>query len=115
VDKIIIKDLEVEAQIGVTSEERSYNQRLLITIEIERELAEAGRSDVESVTTGYDVVSDLVRQVVSERPRKLIEAVAHDIASVILTRRWAVAVSIEVKKFSIPRTQYVSVFIRRTQ
>jgi 7,8-dihydroneopterin aldolase/epimerase/oxygenase len=115
VDKIIIKDLEVEAQIGVTPEERSYNQRLLITIELERELAEAGRSDMESVTTGYDVVTAIVEQVVSERPRKLIEAIAHDVASAILTRRLAVGVTVEVKKFSIPRTKYVAVSIRRTQ
>jgi dihydroneopterin aldolase len=115
VDKIIIKDLEVQAQIGVTPEERSYNQRLLISVEIERELAEAGRSDMESVTTGYDTICEMVEQIVAERPRKLIEAVAHDIASTILNRRLAVAISVEVKKFSIPRTKYVAVSIRRTQ
>jgi dihydroneopterin aldolase len=115
VDKIIIKDLEVEAQIGVSPEERSYNQRLLITVELERDLAEAGRTDMESVTIGYDVIADLVQHVVSERPHKLIEAIAHDIAAAIFTRRYADAVSIEVKKFSLPRTKYAAVSIRRTQ
>jgi dihydroneopterin aldolase len=115
VDKIVIKDLEVDTQIGVTDAERVRAQRLLVTVEMERDLAEAGRTDAESATTGYDVVTNLIRQVVTERPRKLIEAVADEIAKAILSRRLAVAVTVEVKKFSIPRTQSVSVQIRRTQ
>lgn len=114
-DKIVIKDLEVDTQIGVTDAERVRAQRLLVTVEMERDLAEAGRTDAESATTGYDVVTNLIRQVVTERPRKLIEAVADEIAKAILSRRLAVAVTVEVKKFSIPRTQSVSVQIRRTQ
>ena len=53
-DKIIIKDLEVNAHIGVTLEEQARSQRLLVTVELERDLAEAGRSDTESTTTGYE-------------------------------------------------------------
>ena len=48
-------------------------------------------------------------------PRKLIEAVADEIAEAILSRRWAVTVTVEVKKFSIPRTRWVSVEITRSQ
>ena len=44
-DKIIIKDLEVNALIGVTESERAQPQRLLITVEMERDLTEAGRRD----------------------------------------------------------------------
>jgi len=112
-DKITIKDLEVNTQIGVTEAERAKSQRLLITVEMERDLAEAGRIDLESATTPYDVVANLVRQVATERPRKLIEAVAEELAGAILSRRLAVAVTIEVKKFSISHSQYVSVEIRR--
>ena len=114
-DKITIQDLEVNTRIGVTEAERTQPQRLLITIEMERDLAEAGRTDTESATTPYDVVANLVRQVATERPRKLIEAVADEIAAAILSRRLAVAVTIEVKKFSVPGSHYVSVKIRRTQ
>jgi dihydroneopterin aldolase len=114
-DKITIKDLEVNAQIGVTKDERSKSQRLLITVEMERDLAAAGRTDMESSTTPYDVVANLVRQVVAERPRKLVETVAGEIAEAILLHRLAEAVTIEVKKFSVPNSQYVSVQIRRTQ
>lgn len=114
-DKITIKDLEVQTHIGVTALERAHPQRLLITVVLERDLAEAGRTDVEASTTGYDVVTDLIKQVVSQRHRKLIEAVADEVAGAILQRRLAVAVTIEVKKFSIPGSQYASVEIYRTQ
>jgi 7,8-dihydroneopterin aldolase/epimerase/oxygenase len=115
VDKITIKDLEVTSPVGVTEAERAQPQRLLVTVEIERDLAEAGRSDSEAATTRYDVVADLVRQVAAERPRKLVEAVAESIATAVLSRRLAPAVTVTVKKFSIPLSQYVAVEIRRTQ
>lgn len=114
-DKIIIKDLEVETHIGTTREEQARSQRLLISVELERDLAEAGRSDTESTTTGYDVIAEMIRNVVQQRPRKLIEAVANDIAEAVLGRRLAAAITVEVKKFSVPRTQYVAVNIRRSQ
>ena len=114
-DRITIKDLEVNTQIGVTEAERAHLQRLLITVEMERDLAEAGRTDMESATTPYDVVANLIQQVVAARPRKLVEAVAEEIADAILSRGLAVAVTVEVKKFSIPQSQYVCVQIHRTQ
>ena len=114
-DKITIKDLEVQMHIGVTAGERAHPQRLLISLVLERDLAEAGRTDMESATTGYDVVINLVQQLLLQRPRQLIEAVANEIAEMILSRRLAVAVTVEVKKFCMPGTQYVSVEIWRTQ
>ncbi len=114
-DKIVIKELEVEARVGVTEEERAGHQRLTVTVVMELDLAEAARTDEEAVTVRYDTVADLIRQVVTERPRKLIESAAGDIAKAILTRQMAQAVTVEVKKFSVPRSQHVSVQIRRSQ
>ena len=114
-DKIVIKDLEVETQIGVTAEEQAHTQRLLITLELELDLHHAGRTDQAAATTPYDVVAELVRKVVTERPRKLVEAVADEVASAILGRRLAERVTVEVKKFSVPRTQWVAVQITRAQ
>jgi len=115
VDRIVVKDLEVDTRIGVTEAERARPQRLLITVELECNLAEAGRTDREYSTTPYDVVADMIHRTAAERPRKLVESLAGDIAKVILYRKLAQAVTVEVKKFSIPRSQYVSVQIHRTQ
>lgn len=114
-DKIIIRELEVDTHIGVTTEEQARAQKLLITVEMELDLRAAGRTDQESATTPYDVVANLVRKVVTDRPRKLVEAVADEVAEAILSRRLAERVTIEVKKFSIPRTQFVAVQITRSQ
>ena len=114
-DKIVIRDLEVETKIGVTVEERAHPQRLLVTVELERDLAEAGRTDKEGATTSYAEVVELIHKIVADRPRQLIEAVADEIAEAILTHRLALTVTVEVKKFSIPKTQHVAVQITRSQ
>jgi dihydroneopterin aldolase len=114
-DKLVIKDLEVEAHIGVTEEERANRQKLLVTAVLELDLAEAARTDEEAVTVDYVTTAGLIRQVLADRPRKLIEAAAGDIAKTILTRQLAQAVTVEVKKFSVPGSQHVSVQIRRAQ
>ena len=75
----------------------------------------AGRTDQASATTDYEAVVILIRNLVNERPRKLIEAIADELAEAILSRRLADRVTIEVKKFSIPDTQFVAVRITRTQ
>jgi dihydroneopterin aldolase len=112
-DKITIQDLEVEAHIGVTDAERSQPQRLLITVVLERDLAEAARRDAEEATTRYDEVAEMIRAIARERPRRLVEAVAGEIARAILDRRMASATTVEVKKFSVPKSRHVSVQIHR--
>ena len=114
-DRIIIKELEVDAHIGVTESERKQAQRLLITVEMERDLTEAGRRDADVPTTQCHVDADRTRTRVMDRPRKVFEADPDEIAEAILTRQMAHAVTVEVKKFSIPRSQYVSIRIHRTQ
>jgi len=114
VDKITIKDLELDAHIGVTPEERARLQKVLLTVILERDLGEAGRTDTETATTPYDEVVQVIKDVVAERPRKLIEAMALEIAREILYRRMAVTVTVEVRKFSIPRAKYVSVELQRS-
>lgn len=114
-DKIVIKDLEVQARIGVTEAERAQPQRLLITVELERDLAAAGRSDAVAATMPYDVVADMVKKVVTGRPRKLIEAVAEEVAHALLAHKMALSITVAVKKFSISDTRYVAVEITRSQ
>jgi FolB domain-containing protein len=113
VDKIIIQDLEVQARVGVTVAERAQAQRLLVTIRMERDLATAGRSDDMAATTDYAAVAELIGVLVAERPRNLIESVAHDVAEAILAHKLAEKVTVEVKKLSLPGTRHVAVEIQR--
>ena len=114
-DRIVIKELGLRARVGVTAAERARPQRLVITVELERDIARAGRTDDMAATARYDVVADLVRGEATRKPRKLIEAVAESVAAVILARKLAKRVTVEVRKFSIPKTRWVSVEISRTR
>ena len=113
-DKIVIKELQLRACVGVTAAERARPQRLVVTLELELDLAKAGRTDDVAAATRYDVVADLARQEAARKPRKLIEAVAEGIAGAILARKLAKRVSVEVRKFSVPKTRWVAVEIWRT-
>lgn len=112
-DKIIVKDLEVDARVGVTEQERAQPQRLLISVELHRDLRDAGRTDNMSKTADYAMVADLIRLTATKKPHNLVEAVAEELAETILSQKLAQAVTVEVKKFSVPRTQHVAVQISR--
>ena len=56
-DKITICDLEVFYRVGVPDRERAQTQRLLLTVEIMREISSAATSDDLAATIDYDAVA----------------------------------------------------------
>ena len=112
-DKIKIADLEVFYQVGVTDDERSKPQRLLLTVEIEHDFANAVAADNLADTVDYYSVSQRLLAFGEGCHWQLIETLAADIASMILEEFRARTVSVEVKKFVIPQASYVSVWVRR--
>ena len=96
-DKIIISDLEVEARVGVMESERAQAQRLLITVELERDLGQAGRTDDLLATADYAAVARLVREIATAKPRNLVEALAEELAQAILSRKLADTVTVEAR------------------
>ena len=114
-DKIVISDLEVEARVGVTEAERAQPQRLLVTVELERDLRQAGRADDLAATTDYAAVARLVLEIAVAKPRNLLEALAEELTQSILSHKLADTVTVEVKKFSLPQTRFVAVRLTRSQ
>ena len=112
-DKILISDIETQCSIGVPAEERQTPQRLLISLELETDFAKASAEDNLMATIDYHSVYLRVKKVCVERERKLIETLAEDIASFILAKFKVKLVSVEIKKFILPATAYVSVKIKR--
>lgn len=112
-DKIIVADLEVQSRIGVTPEERSAPQRLLITAELTHGLYEAGRSDNIRKTIDYDSVAKMVRSMAEGRERNLIETLAEETAQALLKEFRPRSVFLRIKKFAVPNTRYVAVEIER--
>jgi len=112
-NKIIISDLEVRCRVGVPDEERARPQRLLISVEMARDLSAALANDDLSQTIDYHAVTRRLLGFGADRSWKLIEKLAADIAAMILTEFGPDTVSVEVKKFVIPQARHVAVRLTR--
>jgi 7,8-dihydroneopterin aldolase/epimerase/oxygenase len=113
-DLIRIVDFEVYAHIGVPEEERRNAQRLLITLEMTvATFAHAAKTDDLSRTVNYYDVAQRLALITAKRPRKLLETLAEEIATEVLKNYPMQKLTLEIKKFILPGTQYVSVKIER--
>ncbi len=112
-DKIIIHDLEVFYRVGVPDEERAAPQRLLLCVEMTRDLSAAAGSDDLTRTIDYYAVTRRLLGFGQGRSWKLLEKLAADIAEMLLTGFDPSAVSVEVKKFIIPEARFVAVRLTR--
>lgn len=112
-DTISIADIEVECHIGVPDDERSKPQRLLISLELGKDLSTAMRTDDLTKTIDYHAVWIRVKEICSEKERHLIETLAEEIAEAILIEFSPDTVCVEIRKFVLPDTRHVSVRIER--
>jgi dihydroneopterin aldolase len=114
-DTIIIQGLELPVQIGVPDEERAGWQ----TLRADLELGLMGRveafGDDLSQTVDYDSVAKQVRALASERPRRLIETLAGEIAGALLITREISSVKVTLKKRILPGVDYGAVTISRAK
>lgn len=112
-DEIRIQGLEVVSTIGVYDSEREAPQKLVINVGLTpaRGLSRLG-DNVEN-TIDYDRVAGEVRDLCSRGERNLVETLAEEIAGHLLATHPLARVEVEVRKFVIPDTEYVSVRIAR--
>jgi 7,8-dihydroneopterin aldolase/epimerase/oxygenase len=114
-DIITIADLVVFYHVGVPEDERAKAQRLLLTVELEADFTECAAADDIEKTVDYYSVSRRLLKLGEGRSWKLIEALAVEIAESLVREYPVQAVTVEVKKFVLPETRYVSVKTRRTR
>ena len=112
-DRIHIKNLKLETRIGVPAEERAEAQTVAVSLTIKPDCPLAGLDDDIGKTIDYFAVAEALKAVAAEGERKLIETLAKDLASAALEFDRVKSVDLEVRKFIIPETDYVSVSIRR--
>lgn len=113
--KITIADLEVFYRVGVTDAERAQPQRLLLTLEMQADIASAAQTDQIERTINYQEVVNRLLQFGENRSWNLIETLASNIADFVLAEYRPHSVAIEVKKFVIPQARYVSVSLTRSR
>ena len=108
-DRITIKNLKVKVSIGVTAAERSNLQEVLITLELVPRTSLSSLEDQISRTVDYFSVYKRVIDVSQSRERSLIETLADDIGKTLIEEFDLRQVGIEIRKFILPGTDFVSV------
>jgi 7,8-dihydroneopterin aldolase/epimerase/oxygenase len=113
--RISIVDLEVFYSVGVTDEERAKPQRLLLTVDLDFDITSASVSDRIERTINYFEVSQELLKFGDGRSWKLLEKLVANMADMILLRFRPQAVTVEIKKFTVPQARYVSVSLTRSR
>jgi len=116
-DRILLAQMEFFGRHGVSDAERAEPQQIDVDVELEVDLAPAGKSDDLADTVNYSRVFDACRDIVEERSFKLLEAIAEAIAVRVLADFAGVmTVTVRVRKPGVPidgRLDYAGVAIER--
>ena len=112
-DTIEIRRLRVDAFVGVPDEERAAVQTLLITVVMVPTNGFDGLDDDIARTVDYHAVALEIERVVDERPRKLIETLAVELAEHLLRGYPLRRIEILIEKHILPQTEAVAVRVVR--
>ncbi len=97
-DRILLEGLAFFGRHGVFPAERELGARFTVDVELEADLATAGRSDHLEDTVDYAHAYEVVRQVMEGEPCHLIEAAAERIADRRLALERVERVTVRVRK-----------------
>ena len=83
-DVIYIRDLRIDAVIGVYDWERRVKQTLVFDLEMASDIRRAAETDEIEDTLNYKAVAKRVIQFVSESEYRLVETLAEKVAAIVL-------------------------------
>ena len=112
-DLIHIQNLRVVSCIGVPDEERAHPQGLRISVTLEPNVNFVSLDDKIENTIDYAAVCEAIKATAAARPRRLVETLAEEIAQGLLDRFPIWRLSVEVRKFILPETEFIAVRIDR--
>ena len=98
-DKIVLKDAEFSAYIGVLASEREKKQKITLELELFLDLKAAGVNDDLKQTVNYLQAYLLLNRMFTEKQFKLIEGAAQSAAQLLLQNFPLTKVTIRLKKF----------------
>jgi dihydroneopterin aldolase len=105
--------LELRYRIGVSEAERAWPQRLLVTIDMEVDVSAAIKSDDIRDTINYFDVAQMLFKWGKNRQWNLIEKLVDEMADLILKKFQPESVTIELKKFPLPQSKYISLTLTK--
>jgi dihydroneopterin aldolase len=102
-------DLEITCHLGVPPEERAQPQKILCTAVFPvPNLKKAAETDNLEHTVNYYDLSQLLKKTARQKERKLIETLAADLSQAALAAFPLPWIDLELKKFILPDTRYIS-------
>ena len=114
--RVLLRDMVLQAAIGVYPHEQGVTQRVRINISfgvIDEAGLAIGRDDL-SRTVSYERVVLLVRRIIDEGHVRLVETLAERIAAGVLTDRRIRVIRVKVEKLDVfPELEAVGVEIER--
>ena len=113
-DKVFIKDLEVETVIGIYGWEREVRQLISISLVMDFDLTKAAKSDKIEDSLNYKKISKHIIKLAETLKSKLIENLAQKIADTILNEFPVSSIVVTVEKPGALRgSRSVGVTIKR--
>ncbi|HVP07089.1 MAG TPA: dihydroneopterin aldolase [Candidatus Acidoferrum sp.] len=103
---------------GLTAAEKETGRVFEVDAELETDLADAGHSDSISDTIDYATVYGLIRDTVEGTAFSLLEALAHELAVIILDKFPVYRVTLKVRKLHPPlagQVRHIEVEVTRYQ
>ncbi len=89
-DTVFIRDLSMDAVIGVFGWERQVRQRITINLEMGTDITQAAKTDDLKYTLDYKAISQIIRTLVEDNQPQLVETLIELIANTVM------------KEFNIP-------------
>lgn len=97
-NKIFVKDLEIEAIIGIFDWEREVKQLVRISYEVEVEINKAFKSDSIDDTFDYKKTSKKIIKFVEKSSFQLIEALAENVTKIIFQDKKVLNLKLTISK-----------------
>lgn len=111
---ILINDLILPANIGITEKEKATKQLLKFNLEIGSCLKKAAKTDLISDTVDYFQITQAIKEIVGNSSYNLLEALAEDIIEIIFINKGVESVKLTILKLeAINELQSVGVSLYR--
>jgi len=113
-DAILIRDLRVEALIGIHKRERHVRQTLSLDLDIGLPGKAVFASDKVADTIDYEQVALRIRELASAGDFRLVETFAERVAALLMNDFGAPWIKVSASKIGIlPNAKFVGVLIER--
>jgi dihydroneopterin aldolase len=97
-DTIYLKNYVVVAKHGYYKEEHAKAQRFIVSVSTSCNIKDAGASDDLKETLNYEFIRTSVHDILMQSPHDLIESLAEEIASVVLSHSKVQSVEVDISK-----------------